>query len=108
MAEPVTPEELAARDDLADWQVVSGGLQATFACASFSAAGALIARFAEAADAADHHPDLTLTYPGVVGVRLVTHSAGGLTDLDARLAVELSAIAASAGAHPAGRSPDAG
>ena len=83
----VTPAELDARDDLADWRYVLGRLEATFRCASFGAAGRLALAIAEAADAADHHPDLDVRYPGLLRVTLTTHAAGAeTTDLDVALA----------------------
>lgn len=45
-----------------------------------------------AAEAADHHPDLTVTYRRV-GVALSTHSAGGITAKDFELAKTFDAIA---------------
>jgi 4a-hydroxytetrahydrobiopterin dehydratase len=44
------------------------------------------------AEAADHHPDLTVTWGRVV-VTLSTHSAGGITDKDFALARKLDEIA---------------
>ena len=46
----------------------------------------------EAADAANHHPDVTITYPEV-SVSITTHDAGGLTDLDVDMARAISSIA---------------
>ena len=59
---------------------------------SFAAGIAFAVRIGEAADAANHHPDLTITYPSVA-VSITTHDAGGLTDLDVDLARTISAIA---------------
>ena len=50
-----------------------------------------------AADAANHHPDLTITYPRV-HVLLTTHDANGLTGRDVDLARTISAIAGELGA----------
>ena len=44
------------------------------------------------AEAADHHPDLEVSWPKVV-VRLSTHSAGGITDKDVALAREIEQLA---------------
>ena len=49
-----------------------------------------------AAEEADHHPDLTLTY-GRVDVRLSSHDVGGVTARDVRLARRISELAAEAG-----------
>jgi len=45
-----------------------------------------------AAEAADHHPDLSVSYRRV-GVALSTHSAGGITAKDFELARKLDEIA---------------
>lgn len=50
-------------------------------------------RVAEAAEAADHHPDLAISWNRVT-VTLSTHSAGGITDKDIALAGEADRLAA--------------
>ena len=42
-------------------------------------------RVAEAAEEANHHPDITIAYKKVT-LRWTTHSAGGISDLDYELA----------------------
>lgn len=96
---PVSADEIAALDGLGDWRFVLGALRADFVCPSFPAAGALVAAFADAAEAAAHHPDLDLQYPGRVGVRLSTHDIGGVSNLDVELARTFSSLAATAGAR---------
>ena len=44
------------------------------------------------AEAADHHPDLALSW-GRLTVRLNTHSAGGITDKDLELARRIDDLA---------------
>lgn len=44
------------------------------------------------AEAADHHPDLTVSWSRV-GVQLKNHAAGGITDKDFELARQLDTIA---------------
>jgi len=53
--------------------------------ASFPDAIAFATRLAFDAEAADHHPDLSVTW-GRITVKLATHSAGGITDKDFELA----------------------
>lgn len=94
----VTPAEFAAIESLGDWRFVLGAIHAQFRAPSFGAAGALVAVIAAAADAADHHPDIDLRYPGVVRVSLSTHAIGGLSTEDVEFAHRVSQLAVAAGA----------
>lgn len=95
---PVTAEELTAAEGLAEWRVVLRTAEAHFRAPSFPAAGRLVAAIAAAAEEADHHPDLSLTYPGRVRVVLTTHAVDGLSTHDIDLARQISGLAADAGA----------
>lgn len=76
-----------------DWERRDGALHAVFRTGDFRTGVALVNAFAEAAEAANHHPDITLTY-GRVEVSLTSHDAGGVTDRDTGLARVFSALAA--------------
>src|SRR5688572_24855319 len=97
MAERYTQAEFARRHDLPDWSILLQGLETWWSAPTFSEAAGFAAEVAAAADAADHHPDLDVRYPGKVHVRLTSHDAGGLTDRDAKLAGTISALAAARG-----------
>jgi 4a-hydroxytetrahydrobiopterin dehydratase len=60
----------------------------TFHLADFSAAFGFMTRIALAAERADHHPEWTNVW-NRIDILLTTHSAGGLTDKDVALAVEI-------------------
>jgi 4a-hydroxytetrahydrobiopterin dehydratase len=96
----VTPEEFDALDGLDDWRVVLNRAEATFRAGTFPAAASLIGAIADAAEAAEHHPDLSLRYPDRVGVVLTTHATNGLSTMDVDLARQISSLAARAGATP--------
>lgn len=96
----VEPAQLTATEGMADWRFVLGAIHAEFALESFPAGASLVSAIADAAEAATHHPDVSLRYPGVVRVLLTTHAAGGLTTLDVELARTISGLAAAAGAEP--------
>lgn len=98
--EPVTASEIAADPTLGDWRVLVYALHADFVAPGFAAGAALVQAIAEAADAADHHPDVDLRYPGRVHVALTTHAIGNLSDADVALARTISGLAADAGATP--------
>ena len=57
---------------------------------------AFVTRVAQAAEAADHHPDIDIRYTKVT-CTLSTHSAGGVTQKDLDLAAEIERIAAGEG-----------
>ena len=59
----------------------------------FAAAIAFVDRVAEVAEAANHHPDILLHGWNKVRLTLSTHSEGGLTDADFRLAGEIDRAA---------------
>lgn len=94
----IDADTFARLDDLDHWTFDDDTLHAAYRATTFGAGGALMAAIAAASDAAEHHPDLTLRYPGVVHVELRTHAAGGVTDLDVELARVITQLAAVTGA----------
>lgn len=93
----VDADEFAALD-LANWTYDDGTITAEYAAASFPAAAGLAVQVADAAEAANHHPDLAIRYPGKLEVVLTTHAAGDLTSLDVELARRVDELASAAGA----------
>lgn len=93
----VSPAEFHTRTDVSDWRVITNRIEATFAAPSFAQGAAFIVQVAQAADAAVHHPDLELRYPGRVHIVLTTHAAHGLTTADVDLAIIISGLAAAGG-----------
>lgn len=98
MVQRLSPSEFEARSYLPDWRVLLNRIEAHFRTGSFDAAGSFVREIVDAADAADHHPDIDVRYPDRVHVGLTTHSAHGLTDADVELARTISDLAARAGA----------
>jgi len=82
---------------LPDWRILLRSIETSFVAPSFSAGAAFIEEVARLADAADHHPDVDLRYPGRVHVLLTSHDVNGLTDRDAALAADISERAAASG-----------
>jgi 4a-hydroxytetrahydrobiopterin dehydratase len=93
VADRVASSEFTRRYDLPDWRILLRGVEGWFAASSFSAGAAFVAEVAQAADEADHHPDVDLRYPGRVHVRLISHDVTGLSDRDAALAERISELA---------------
>jgi 4a-hydroxytetrahydrobiopterin dehydratase len=96
----LTPAELAVTEGLDHWRYVLGAIHGEFALQSFPDGARLVAAIADAAEAAAHHPDVALRYPGVVRVTLTTHAIGAVTTRDVELARTISALADDAGAEP--------
>ena len=92
----LTRPQVNETEGLEDWRLLLRTLQSSFKTDSFSTGVEFAARIAAAANAANHHPDLTITYPRV-HVLLTTHDADGLTTLDVDLARTISAIAVDLG-----------
>ena len=61
--------------------------------ADFAAAIAFVNDVAQAAEAADHHPDILVHGWNKVRLTLSTHSQGGLTDADFQLAGQIDRLA---------------
>ncbi len=76
-----------------DWRQVLGRIKARFRTGDFATGLALVNRIGAAAEAANHHPDITLTYTDVI-VALSSHDQHGITRRDLDLARQISASAA--------------
>jgi 4a-hydroxytetrahydrobiopterin dehydratase len=91
--------DAAAREGLAaslsQWTLVQGrdALTRSFKFRDFNAAFGFMTRAALVAEKMDHHPEWSNVY-NRVDVVLSTHDAGGLTELDVKLAQAMDAIAA--------------
>jgi 4a-hydroxytetrahydrobiopterin dehydratase len=76
------------------WSFEEGGkaLLRTFKFKDFSEAFAFLTRVALHAEKVDHHPEFTNVW-NRVDFRLTTHSAGGVTDNDWKLAQKIDELA---------------
>jgi 4a-hydroxytetrahydrobiopterin dehydratase len=79
--------------ELADWRVLFFQLHARFRTGDFATGLKLVKKIGKAAEKADHHPEVDLSYP-LVDVRLSSHDAGGVTSRDVELARQISGLAA--------------
>ena len=73
--------------DLDGWSVVEDGtaIEAEFSFKGFNAAFGFMTRVALAAERQNHHPEWSNVYNRVT-IRWTTHSEGGVTELDVKLA----------------------
>ena len=76
---------------LDDWRQLLGVIRARYRTGDFATGLALVDRVGALAEAADHHPDITLTYPEVV-ISMSSHDVDGITSRDIDLAREISAV----------------
>jgi 4a-hydroxytetrahydrobiopterin dehydratase len=70
-----------------EWRHEGGMIRRTYEAPSFLKGIEFVNRVAQAAEAADHHPDIDIRWRKVT-LALVTHDAGGLTWRDTKLAAE--------------------
>ena len=82
---------------LPGWTRRGDALVKTHQFATFAEGIAFVGRVAAIADGMDHHPDIDIRYTKVT-TSLSTHSAGGITELDLRLAEGIEATLSGAGA----------
>jgi len=66
---------------LQGWTLEGRAIRKQYTFADFPAAVAFVARLVPEAEAADHHPDITINYRKVT-LNYSTHSEGGLTQKD--------------------------
>ena len=74
------------------WALVGKSIVKKYTFKSFVPAMAFVNKIAEAAEKANHHPDITINY-SIVGISLSTHSEGGVTQRDFDLAGQIDRIA---------------
>mgnify|MGYP001309679587 CR=1 FL=1 len=87
-------EVTAALAEMPGWEREGDAITRQFSFdGGFMGSVGFINRVAEAAEAADHHPDLAISWNHVT-VTLSTHSAGGITEKDIALAREADRLAA--------------
>ncbi|MGA9873749.1 MAG: 4a-hydroxytetrahydrobiopterin dehydratase, partial [Rhodococcus sp. (in: high G+C Gram-positive bacteria)] len=77
--------------DLPEWSLAGSTITRTVELPTFPAAIEFVSRVAEAAEAANHHPDVDIRWRKLT-FTLSTHSAGGLTRKDADLARQIDAL----------------
>lgn len=95
MAQKLSAEaRKAALAKLSGWSDAKGrdAITKKFVFADFNAAFGFMARAALVAEKLDHHPEWFNVYKNVE-VTLATHDAGGVTELDVKLAEAMERIA---------------
>ncbi len=78
--------------DLPGWYFEEGWIRRVYKTDGWPTTLMLVNAIGFVAEAAYHHPDLSVTW-GRVTVKLSTHSAGGITDKDFELARKIEEVA---------------
>ncbi len=85
----LNPEQIAERlKALPGWEYKNNAISKMFKFKEFLHGIGFVQRVAEIAEAADHHPDITINYTRVT-FSCTTHDAGGVTDKDFKLAADI-------------------
>ena len=88
-----TESEIAGKlKDLPGWGVENGWIRRTYKTDGWPTTLMLVNAIGFFAEAANHHPDLTVTW-GKLTVKLQNHAAGGITDKDFELARKIEDVA---------------
>ena len=82
-----------ALGSLRGWQQNGKAIQRIFEFPDFKAAMQFVNKIADAAEQANHHPDIDIRNNKVT-MALVSHDAGGVTQRDVRMAERINQIAA--------------
>jgi 4a-hydroxytetrahydrobiopterin dehydratase len=91
--ETYTEEEVEARlkDELTNWHYEGGWIRRKYKTSGWKATLMVVNTVGHLAEAAWHHPDLTVSYAFVV-VKLMNHAAKGVTDKDFELAKKIEEV----------------
>jgi len=76
---------------LSGWSQQGKAIVRQFEFADFKTAMVFVNKVADAAEAANHHPDITINYNKVT-MLLTSHDSGGVTDRDARMAAKINEV----------------
>lgn len=81
-----------ALNKLPGWNLNGKAIERKFEFPDFVAAMQFVNRIAEAAEQANHHPDIALSYNRVT-LSLISHDSGGVTERDIKMASRINEIA---------------
>jgi 4a-hydroxytetrahydrobiopterin dehydratase len=91
MAKLSNAEIMDALTALPHWSHVGITIQRIYEFPDFKQAMVFVNKMADAAEAANHHPDIDIRYNKVT-VALTSHDSGGVTDRDVMMAKKISEL----------------
>ncbi|MEW8690807.1 MAG: 4a-hydroxytetrahydrobiopterin dehydratase [Candidatus Thiodiazotropha endolucinida] len=83
--------EVRLKEELPHWYLEKGWIRRKYKTSGWKGTLMVVNTVGHLAEAAFHHPDLTVSYAFVI-VKLVTHSAKGITDKDFELARKIEEV----------------
>jgi len=89
----LSDQEIDAKLASSEWSREGQAIVREWKFEDFAKAIAFVDRVADVAEAANHHPDILLHSWNKVRLELSTHSEGGLTSADFKLAARLDDLA---------------
>jgi 4a-hydroxytetrahydrobiopterin dehydratase len=92
MAELLSDEEIEARLAGSEWRREGDEIVREWKLENFAEAMAFVNRVADAAEEANHHPDILVHGWNKVRLSLTNHSAGGLTEPDFEMAKKFDGL----------------
>jgi 4a-hydroxytetrahydrobiopterin dehydratase len=92
MADLLSDEDVASKLQGSDWRREGDEIVKEWKFKDFGEAVSFVNRVAEAAEEANHHPDILLHGWNKVRLSLTNHSAGGLTAADFEMAGTFDAL----------------
>ena len=89
---PLTEQEITtALASLPGWKQSGKAIERSFKFPDFVAALAFVNRIADAAEKANHHPDIAIHYNQVT-LSLWSHDSGGVTKRDLKMAATINEL----------------
>jgi 4a-hydroxytetrahydrobiopterin dehydratase len=93
MTDLLSDAEIASRLERSEWEREGDEIVREWKFDDFAVALAFVNRVGEAAEEANHHPDILLHGWNKVRLSLTNHSAGGLTEPDFEMAAKFDQLA---------------
>jgi 4a-hydroxytetrahydrobiopterin dehydratase len=78
-------------ESLPGWQLAGKAIERQIEFGDFKAAMKFVNAVAEAAETANHHPDITINY-NKVRFTLISHDSGGVTQRDVKMAGKINQL----------------
>ena len=92
MSQVLGEDDIASRLEQSQWEREGDEIVRDYQFEDFGEAMAFVNRVADAAEEANHHPDILVHGWNKVRLSLTNHSAGGLTDADFEMASRIDRL----------------